>query len=70
MKAIYTAEQIQELTGYLNMLGNANPDDGILKCKLITLCSNIIENPTEIEEGDADEHNEEDNPKHEQRQAE
>ena len=43
---------------------------GLNNCKLIALCTQIIDNPTEVEEGDTDEHNEEDNPKHEQRQAE
>ena len=66
MKVVYTLEQIQELSRYLNELTVT----GIHNCKLIALCTQIIDNPTEIEEGDADEHNEKDNPKHEQRQAE
>lgn len=65
-KVIYTLEQMQELSRYLNELTVT----GINNCKIIALCTQIIDNPTEIEEGDTDEHNEEDNPKHKQRQAE
>lgn len=54
-------EQMQELSRYLNELTVT----GIHNCKLIALCTQIIDNPTEVEEGDTDEHNEEDNPKHE-----
>lgn len=62
MKVIYTMEQMQELSRYLNEL----TVKGLDNCKLIALCTQIIDNPTEIEEGDADEHNEENNPKHKQ----
>ena len=63
MKVIYTMEQMQELSRYLNELTVS----GINNCKLIALCTQIIDNPTEVEEGDVDGDNEEDNPKHEQR---
>lgn len=63
MKVIYTMEQMQELSRYLNELTVS----GINNCKLIALCTQIIDNPTEIEEGDKDGDNQEDNPKHEQR---
>ena len=66
MKVVYTMEQMQELSRYLNELTVT----GINNCKLIALCTQIIDNPTEIEEGDTDEHNEKDNTEHEQRQAE
>lgn len=59
-------KQMQELTAHLNQLTVS----GIENCKRIALCTQIINNPTEIEEGDTDADNEEDNPKHEQRQAE
>lgn len=54
MKVIYTMEQMQELSRYLNELTVT----GIHNCKLIALCTQIIDNPTEIEEGDTDECNE------------
>ena len=63
MKVVYTLEQIQELSRYLNELTVT----GLNNCKLIALCTQIIDNPTE---GDTDGYNQEENPKHEQRQAE
>lgn len=66
MKVIYTMEQMQELSKILNEV----TVKGLDNCKLIALCTQIIDNPTEIEEGDTDADNEKNNPKHEQRQAE
>ena len=66
MKVVYTLEQIQELSRYLNELTVT----GLNNCKLIALCTQIIDNPTEVEEGDTDGDNQENNPKHEQRQVE
>ena len=54
MKVVYTMEQMQELSRYLNELTVT----GIHNCKLIALCTQIIDNPTEIEEGDTNECNE------------
>lgn len=59
-------EQMQELSKCLDSLTVS----GLSNCKLIALCTQIIDNPTEIEEGDTDGDNQEDNPKHEQRQTE
>lgn len=66
MKVIYTIEQMQELSKLLNGV----TVKGLENCKLIALCAQIIDNPTEVEEGDTDGDNKKDNPKHEQRQAE
>lgn len=66
MKVIYTMEQMQELSRYLNEL----TVKGLENCKLVALCAQIIDNPTKVEEGDADANNEKDNTEHEQRQAE
>ena len=66
MKVIYTMEQMQELSKCLDSLTVT----GINNCKLIALCTQIIDNPAEVEEGDKDGDNQEDNPKHKQRQAE
>ena len=66
MKVIYTMEQMQELSRCLDSLVVS----GLNNCKLIALCTQIIDNPTEVEEGDTDGDNEKDNTEHEQRQAE
>jgi hypothetical protein len=66
MKVIYTMEQMKELSNLLNQLTVT----GLNNCKIIALCTQIIDNPAEVEEGDKDGDNQEDNPKHEQRQAE
>ena len=65
MKVVYTMEQMQELSRCLNEL----TVKGLDNCKLIALCTQIIDNPTEIEKGDTDDDNKEDNPKHKQRQT-
>lgn len=62
-KVIYTMEQMRELSRYLNELTVT----GIRNCQLVSLCTQIIDNPTEVEEGDKDGNNEENNPKHKQR---
>ena len=61
MKVIYTMEQMQELSRCLDSLVVS----GLNNCKLIGLCAQIIDNPTEVEEVDPDANNEKDNPKHE-----
>ena len=62
-KLIYTLEQMQELVSHLNQL----TVQGIDNCKRIAICTQIVDNPIETEEGENEpEHNEKDNPKHEQ----
>lgn len=54
-KVVYTLEQMQQLAGYLNALVVS----GIDNCRLITLSTNIIDNPIETieeeKEGEKDE---------------
>lgn len=65
MKVIYTMEQMKELSRYLDGL----TVQGLQNCNLISACTQIIDNPTEVIEEEKNADIEEDNSEHEQRQA-
>ncbi|CRZ34583.1 hypothetical protein DFR55_101349 [Herbinix hemicellulosilytica] len=68
MKAVYDMEQIKKITEHLDGLVVT----GTLNFKRLAIITSELENPVEIiedKEGDVNGNNQEDNPKHEQRQT-